>query len=101
MLTWQKYDFAIDIWSVGCILAEMLEGEILFPGKDHINQFSIITELLGMPPDDVICTIVHQNAFKFVQSLPKRERRPLKDRFENADPLGSSDSENVSTHTNS
>ena len=57
MLTWQKYDVEVDIWSAGCIFAEMLDGKPLFPGKDHVNQFSIITELLGTPPDDVIETI--------------------------------------------
>jgi p38 MAP kinase len=35
MLTWQKYDVAVDMWSVGCIFAEMLEGKPLFPGKDR------------------------------------------------------------------
>jgi p38 MAP kinase len=35
MLTWQQYDHAVDIWSVGCILAEMLIGKPLFPGKDR------------------------------------------------------------------
>lgn len=39
----------------------MLEGKPLFPGKDHVNQFSIITELLGTPPDDVIQTIASEN----------------------------------------
>ncbi|KAI4755260.1 Hog1-like MAP kinase protein [Aureobasidium sp. EXF-3400] len=80
MLTWQKYDVEVDIWSVGCIFAEMLEGKPLFPGKDHVNQFSIITELLGTPPDDVIQTICSEN------SLPKRERQPLTKKFKNADP---------------
>lgn len=61
MLTWQKYDVEVDIWSAGCIFAEMLEGKPLFPGKDHVNQFSIITELLGTPPDDVIQTICSEN----------------------------------------
>lgn len=77
MLTWQKYDVAVDIWSTGCIFAEMLEGKPLFPGKDRtclsffpaglthqnvdVNQFSIITELLGTPPDDVIETIASEN----------------------------------------
>ena len=61
MLTWQKYDVEVDIWSAGCIFAEMLEGKPLFPGKDHVNQFSIITELLGTPPDDVIQTIASEN----------------------------------------
>jgi p38 MAP kinase len=48
MLTWQKYDVEVDIWSAGCIFAEMLEGKPLFPGKDHVNQFSIITDPTSM-----------------------------------------------------
>lgn len=104
MLTWQKYDVEVDIWSAGCIFAEMLEGKPLFPGKDHVNQFSIITELLGTPPDDVIQTICSENVsrrsplrpleltalqtLRFVQSLPKRARQPLANKFRNADPLG-------------
>ena len=87
MLTWQKYDVEVDIWSAGCIFAEMLEGKPLFPGKDHVNQFSIITELLGTPPDDVIHTICSENTLRFVQSLPKRERVPLSQKFKTADPL--------------
>ncbi len=105
MLTWQKYDVEVDIWSAGCIFAEMLEGKPLFPGKDHVNQFSIITELLGTPPDDVIQTICSENVrqntsntsepnanncqtLRFVQSLPKRERQPLTNKFRNAEAEG-------------
>lgn len=106
MLTWQKYDVEVDIWSAGCIFAEMLEGKPLFPGKDHVNQFSIITELLGTPPDDVINTIASENVraalghpqwnimltaeqtLRFVKSLPKRERQPLASKFKNADESG-------------
>ena len=69
MLTWQKYDVEVDIWSAGCIFAEMLEGKPLFPGKDHVNQFSIITELLGTPPDDVINTIASENVSPLSRSL--------------------------------
>ncbi|KAH8835083.1 mitogen activated protein kinase [Flagelloscypha sp. PMI_526] len=86
MLTWQKYDVAVDIWSTGCIFAEMLEGKPLFPGKDHVNQFSIITELLGTPPDDVISTIASENTLRFVQSLPKRERVPFSSKLRTDDP---------------
>jgi serine/threonine protein kinase len=34
MLTFKEYTRAIDMWSVGCVLAEMLNGKPLFPGRD-------------------------------------------------------------------
>lgn len=80
MLTWQKYDVEVDIWSAGCIFAEMLEGKPLFPGKDHVNQFSIITELLGTPPDDVINTIASENVslmFRDVADMDSQLTREL------------------------
>ena len=45
----QKYTKAIDMWSVGCILAEMITGKALFPGKSTLNQIELILELLGRP----------------------------------------------------
>ncbi len=47
MLTWQKYDVAVDIWSTGCIFAEMLEGKPLFPGKDREYPRSGSTAMRG------------------------------------------------------
>lgn len=41
MLTFKEYTKAIDVWSVGCILAEMLSGKPLFPGKDCTTPMSI------------------------------------------------------------
>ena len=38
MLTFKEYTKAIDVWSVGCILAEMLSGKPLFPGKDCMSH---------------------------------------------------------------
>jgi len=64
----------------------MLEGKPLFPGKDHVHQFSIITELLGTPPDDVIQTIASENTLRFVQSLPHRQRVPFSQKLRSADP---------------
>jgi hypothetical protein len=83
-----------------CSLARTVSCDSLI-GMEHrayhfpdVNQFSIITELLGTPPDDVIQTIASENAsgpeqitndvtdcslqtLRFVQSLPKRERVPF------------------------
>lgn len=40
------YTENVDIWSVGCIMGEMIRGGVLFPGTDHIDQWNkIIGEL--------------------------------------------------------
>lgn len=49
------------MWSVGCIFAEMLLGRPIFPGKNHIDQFCVITETLGSPPGSVIANVTSQN----------------------------------------
>ncbi|KAH8705681.1 mitogen-activated protein kinase HOG1 [Talaromyces proteolyticus] len=87
LLNGGKYDNGVDIWSAGCILAEMLEGKLLLPGKDYRCQFSSITELLGAIPDDVIRNLWGQNTLTFVHSLPKIESRSLSNKFKSADPL--------------
>ncbi|OQR99317.1 mitogen-activated protein kinase [Thraustotheca clavata] len=44
-----KYSFAIDVWSVGCILVEMFTRTALFPGHDHVHQLQLIASTLGSP----------------------------------------------------
>ncbi|EYE91865.1 mitogen activated protein kinase [Aspergillus ruber CBS 135680] len=85
MLTWQQYNYAVDIWSVGCILAEMLRGKPLFPGKNHIDQFTIITQVLGNPPQEVVERVYSRNTLKFLESLPPREPHPLSSFFTGAE----------------
>jgi len=49
-----NYTPAIDIWSAGCVLAEMLTGQPLFQGETGVDQFVEIMKILGSPnPDDV------------------------------------------------
>ncbi|KAG8184590.1 hypothetical protein JTE90_005204 [Oedothorax gibbosus] len=43
------YKDNVDIWSVGCIMGEMIRGTVLFPGTDHIDQWNKIIEQLGTP----------------------------------------------------
>ncbi|CAH1393249.1 unnamed protein product [Nezara viridula] len=45
-----RYGMPIDMWSLGCILAELLTGFPLLPGEDEADQLACIIELLGMPP---------------------------------------------------
>lgn len=46
LLNCSEYTAAIDIWSVGCILMEILIREPLFPGKDYVQQLALITEVI-------------------------------------------------------
>jgi len=67
MLTWQQYSYAVDMWSVGCIFAEMLRGTPLFPGENHIHQFTIITQVLGNPPQEVVERVYSRNVRVYVK----------------------------------
>lgn len=45
-----SYGTAIDMWSVGCLLMELLLGVPLFPGTSQVDQMHQICSLLGLPP---------------------------------------------------
>ncbi|KAJ6012582.1 hypothetical protein N7522_002937 [Penicillium canescens] len=77
MLTWKRYNEKVDISSAGCIFAEMIIGRPLFLGKDHIDQYCEITELLGSPSEDIIANVSSESTLKFIRSLPKQARKPL------------------------
>ena len=44
-----RYTISMDMWSVGCIMAELFLGKPLFPGSSTLNQLSRIIELTGKP----------------------------------------------------
>ncbi len=47
-----EYTKAIDVWSVGCILCELVGRKALFTGKDHLDQIKKIIEIIGMPGEE-------------------------------------------------
>lgn len=46
----EYYTTAVDMWSVGCILAELLIRKPFLPGSDTENQLEVIVAVLGKPP---------------------------------------------------
>ncbi|KAL3640734.1 Mitogen-activated protein kinase 9 [Castilleja foliolosa] len=82
-----KYTPAIDIWSIGCIFAEMLTGKPLFPGKNVVHQLDLMTDLLGTPPPESIARIRNEKARRYLSSMRKKQPIPYTQKFPNADPL--------------
>ncbi|XP_042361017.1 mitogen-activated protein kinase 3 [Plectropomus leopardus] len=84
MLNSKGYSKSIDMWSVGCILAEMLSNRPIFPGKHYLDQLNHILGILGSPtPDDLNC-IINMKARNYLQSLPYKARVPWEKMY-NAD----------------
>lgn len=48
------YKENVDIWSIGCIFGELVRGRVLFPGSDHIDQWTKVVEQLGTPSRDFL-----------------------------------------------
>ncbi|KYM98399.1 Mitogen-activated protein kinase 14B [Cyphomyrmex costatus] len=103
MLNWMHYNQTVDIWSVGCIMAELLTGRTLFPGTDRIlvtiekffgalaradiHQLNLIMEILGTPRDEFMKKISSESARNYIQSLPPLKKKNFKDVFRGANPL--------------
>ncbi|XP_034685866.1 mitogen-activated protein kinase 15 [Vitis riparia] len=82
-----KYTPAIDIWSIGCIFAELLTGKPLFPGKNVVHQLDLMTDLLGTPSAEAIARVRNEKARRYLSSMRKKKPIPLSQKFPNADPL--------------
>ncbi|MBA0704400.1 hypothetical protein Golax_016661 [Gossypium laxum] len=86
LLNCSEYTAAIDIWSVGCILGEMMTRQPLFPGRDYVHQLRLITELIGSPDDSSLGFLRSDNARRYVRQLPQYPRQNFSVRFPNTAP---------------
>lgn len=80
LLLGSAYGKAVDIWSIGCILGELSDGQPLFPGESEIDQLYVIQKVMGPLPSDQMKMFYANPRFsglKFPsvvrpQTLPKR-----------------------------
>lgn len=84
MLSWKEYTKAIDMWSVGCIFAELLGRKPLFPGKDYIHQLTLITDVIGTPSAEDIANIGSDKARRYIKQLPFKPKIPFDKIYPNA-----------------
>ncbi|KZV92370.1 kinase-like protein [Exidia glandulosa HHB12029] len=86
MLSFKSYTTAIDVWSIGCILAELLMGKPIFKGKDYVDQVNKILDVLGTPSERVLQSISSERAQAYVRSLPIKKPVPLVQLMPKANP---------------
>lgn len=91
MLLPTGYFEAVDLWSVGCIHAELLARKPLFPGDNHIGMLRLIGACLGFDPKRDLAWLPREGpardgALRFVDSLqlPETPTKPLEDRLPKA-----------------
>ncbi|KAH9496306.1 Mitogen-activated protein kinase 14 [Bulinus truncatus] len=86
ILNWMHYNEKVDMWSVGCILGEMITRKPLFKGVDHIDQLNKILSLVGKPPEDFIHKIASKDAQIYIRSLPRTKKKDYHQYFAGASP---------------
>ncbi|NWH75220.1 MK07 kinase, partial [Piaya cayana] len=76
LLALHGYSRAIDVWSAGCIFAEMLARRHLFPGRNYVHQLQLIMAALGTPPPALVAAIGAERVRAYLQSLAPRPPVP-------------------------
>uniref|UniRef100_A0A8R1TS87 mitogen-activated protein kinase n=1 Tax=Onchocerca volvulus TaxID=6282 RepID=A0A8R1TS87_ONCVO len=77
-----SYDKQADVWSVGCILAELSLGRPLFPGEDSMAQYRLIAELCGSPDPELLAKLASNEAIlNVIIKLGVYSRKSFSDYF--------------------
>ncbi|KAE8899687.1 Extracellular signal-regulated kinase 2 [Phytophthora fragariae] len=81
-----RYAKSVDMWAVGCIVAEMATGRPAFPGTSTMNQLERILDVTGLPSQEDIESIKSPFANTMLESLPTPKQKPLEELFPKASP---------------
>jgi len=84
MLSFKRYTKAVDLWAVGCILAELLNRKPLFPGRDYGHQLDLILDVIGTPTLDEFYSITSRRSRDYIRALPIRKRKSFQQIFPKA-----------------
>jgi serine/threonine protein kinase len=81
------YDDKIDLWAVGCIMAELHGRKPLFAGEDYLSQMKLIFSVLGTPSEEDMKFLTNDKAKEYIRSLKVKPPVPLDKLYPDANPL--------------
>jgi mitogen-activated protein kinase 1/3 len=87
LLGLDSYGTSIDVWSVGCIFAELLGRKPIFRGTGSLDQLKHIVNVLGSVGDADLEFIDNTNTREYIQSIPYTPGIPLAGMYPQAHPL--------------
>nr|XP_057902561.1 mitogen-activated protein kinase 15 [Doryrhamphus excisus] len=81
-----RYTKGVDMWSLGCILGEMLLGKALFPGTSTINQIEKIMSAIPHPCPDDFLSVKSEIGSSFIQKMLLKPQVPLEEVLQSSVP---------------
>ncbi|CAK9157105.1 unnamed protein product [Ilex paraguariensis] len=87
LLCCDNYGTSIDVWSVGCIFAEILGRKPIFPGNECLSQLKLIISVLGSQHETDLEFIDNPKAKGFIRALPYSRGTHFSSLYPQADPL--------------
>ncbi len=78
---------AIDMWSVGCILGEMISNRPLFAGRHYLDELNNIINVTGSPSSEDLLTVTREDSKRHIQSIARKPKKPLIQLFPHAEPV--------------
>jgi mitogen-activated protein kinase 1/3 len=81
------YTKAVDIWSIGCIFAELLGRQPLFPSDNYLDELQKIISVLGSPSESDLDFIKDEKVKNFVNKLARRTKQSFSIMFPTANPV--------------
>lgn len=87
LCAWTDYTAAIDVWSSGCILAELYTCRSFFPGANTQDQLEKIIAFLGSPSEEELQHLPNEKQRRWLGMQPRVPARPLKESIPKAPDL--------------
>ncbi|NXT71794.1 MK15 kinase, partial [Chaetops frenatus] len=87
LLASHNYTKGVDMWSIGCILGEMLLGKPLFPGTSTMNQIEQILRMIPAPSPEDVLALQSEYKASVINHMSSRQRVAFEEIFPSSTPL--------------